>query len=143
MMSAESLRRQLRALRDARRQNKAAQAKRNRKSLNAAQRAQVLESTAGHCHICGGAIHDSPWQADHVLAHSAGGGHSLSNYLPAHALCNNYRWDYSAEEFQYILRLGVWARTQVELGTRVGEAIASRFAADDARRAKRRKVPCT
>ena len=37
-------------------------------------------------------------QADHVLAHSAGGGNRLEdNYLPAHALCNNYRWDYLSE----------------------------------------------
>lgn len=67
--------------------------------LTTAQRNEVLEKTAGRCHICGGEIHGS-WSADHVLAHSAGGGNTADNYLPAHGLCNNYRWDYLPEEFQ-------------------------------------------
>ena len=29
----------------------------------------------------------------------------MDNYLPAHATCNNYRWDYTAAEFQEILKL--------------------------------------
>jgi hypothetical protein len=40
------------------------------------------------------------WQADHVLAHGRGGEASCENYLPAHKLCNTYRWDYLPEEFQ-------------------------------------------
>src|SRR3712207_8439206 len=47
-------------------------------------------------------------------AHSSGGAHSADNYLPAHTLCNNYRWDYSPEEFQLVLKIGVWARTRSE-----------------------------
>ena len=54
------------------------------------------------------------WKADHVLAHSSGGVHSPENYLPAHALCNGYRWDYDPEEFQWLLKIGVWARRQME-----------------------------
>jgi 5-methylcytosine-specific restriction endonuclease McrA len=81
--------------------------------LRAAERATVLRKTGGKCHICGGDIRGS-WHADHVLAHSAGGKHATDNYLPAHGTCNNYRWDYLAEEFELILKLGVWARTQVE-----------------------------
>lgn len=34
---------------------------------------------------------------------------SADNFLPAHSTCNNYRWDYLAEEFELILKLGVWA----------------------------------
>ena len=29
----------------------------------------------------------------------------MHNYLAAHAICNNYRWNYGAEEFQLILKL--------------------------------------
>jgi hypothetical protein len=54
-----------------------------------------------------------------------GGAHSVDNFLPAHALCNNYRWDYSAEEFQYILKLGVWIRTQIEQETQLGRHAAT------------------
>ena len=76
------------------------------------------------------------------MAHSAGGSHSVDNYLPAHAACNNYRWDYLPEEFQLILKLGVWARTEIERQTPVGLSIAKAFSAKEAalarRRAKRR-----
>ena len=81
-----------------------------RSALSSKQREQVLRSRAGRCHICDGNVLGTKWQADHVLAHSAGGTHSIDNYLPTHALCNNYRWDYSAEEFQWLLKIEVWAR---------------------------------
>jgi len=64
------------------------------------------------------------WHADHVLSHSDGGAHSIDNYLAAHSLCNNYRWDYSAEEFQWLLKIGVWARRQMERGSALGEELA-------------------
>src|SRR4051794_18977250 len=71
-----------------------------RATLTKAERRQVLSKTNNRCHICGGKIDGAVWQADHVLAHSTGGEHSVDNYLPAHSLCNNYRWHYDAEEFQ-------------------------------------------
>ena len=75
----------------------------------------------------------------HVLALSGGGRNQVDNYLPAHATCNNYRWDYTAGELQQILKLGVWSRTQVERGTRIGREIASNFATYEAKRRARRK----
>ena len=107
-----------------------------RNALARVERQKVLAATAGRCHICGGLI-EGPWQADHVLAHSAGGLHAADNYLPAHTLCNNYRWDYLPDEFQLILKLGVWARTQVANRTAVGRAIAEGFAAHERRRRSR------
>jgi hypothetical protein len=106
--------------------------------LTARERTHILESTGRQCHICGGPIR-SKWQADHVLAHASRGPHSLENYLPAHALCNNYRWDYSPEEFQWILKLGVWARTQIELSTPLGTRVRDKFYEHEHRRHKRRK----
>jgi hypothetical protein len=82
---------------------------------------------------------DGAWQADHVLAHSGGGEHRADNYLPAHVLCNNYRWDYSAEEFQHILKLGVWLRTQIELAKPVGRLAAKHFVAHEKKRHGRRR----
>jgi 5-methylcytosine-specific restriction endonuclease McrA len=84
-----------------------------RKRLTPKQRERVLAKTRSRCHICGGKV-GTMWQADHVLAHSHGGDHAEENYLVAHALCNNYRWHYLPEEFQYIMKLGVWAKYQVE-----------------------------
>lgn len=109
-----------------------------RRALRPDQRAVILAKTAGRCHICGGEVVDR-WDADHVLAHSSGGAHSADNYLPAHRLCNNYRWDYSSEEFQWVLKLGVWARTQIEKGGGFGDELLRRFYDNEVRRARRRK----
>ncbi|MFQ5586558.1 MAG: HNH endonuclease [Thermodesulfobacteriota bacterium] len=106
--------------------------------LTARERELVLAKTDGRCHICGGNIEGS-WHADHVLAHSIGGSHRVDNYLPAHALCNNYRWDYSAEEFQLILKLGVWCRNQIEKHSVIGREVAHYFLKYEAARIKRRK----
>lgn len=97
----------------------------------------VLAKTAGRCHVCGGKIVGA-WQADHVLAHSGGGNHSEDNYLPTHVLCNNYRWDYLPSEFQLILKLGVWAANEIRHDTPIGQKLATRFAAKEARRVRRR-----
>ena len=70
-----------------------------RRSLRPSQRGAVLAKTGSRCHICGGKIKGKEWSADHVFAHSQGGQHVLDNYLPAHNLCNTYRWFYGAEEF--------------------------------------------
>jgi 5-methylcytosine-specific restriction endonuclease McrA len=126
------------SLRSKRRQGKRNSVRERRASLTAAERRQILEKTSGRCHICGGKVEGDAWQADHVMAHSAGGVHQVDNYLPAHALCNNYRWDYLPKEFQYILKLGVWARTQIERGTPIGTDVANAFASHEVRRIKRR-----
>jgi hypothetical protein len=63
----------------------------------------------------------------------------LTNYLPAHSLCNNYRWDYSAEEFQWVLKIGVWARRRMESGSTRGTELAIGFYEHEVRNYKRRK----
>jgi len=110
-----------------------------RQLLPPSERDLILAKTAGHCHICGELISGSAWNADHVVAHSAGGTHNADNYLPAHPLCNNYRWDYSAEEFQLILKLGVWTRTQIERRKPFGREAAAAFLAYERTRLARRK----
>jgi 5-methylcytosine-specific restriction endonuclease McrA len=111
--------------------------RRQRKRLSSAERDTILEKTDGRCHLCGGPI-DGAWEADHVLAHIRGGGDSVDNYLPAHRICNNYRWFYLAEEFQEILRLGVWLRTQIEKQTRLGESAGEEFVKYEKQRIARR-----
>jgi hypothetical protein len=130
----------LAALRQVRRSAKQAQKASgvSRRNLTKAERQVVLQKTGSRCHICGGLI-DGPWQADHVLSFSAGGKHSADNYLAAHDICNNYRWNYTFAEFQEILKLGVWVRTQIERRTSVGRNIAFQFCNYDRRRAARRK----
>jgi hypothetical protein len=108
-----------------------------RRRLTTSQRAAILAKTDSRCHICGGRVVDK-WHADHVLAHSDGGPHSVENYLAAHALCNNYRWDYTPEEFQWVLKIGVWARTQMEAKSELGRGMLKRFFEYERRREARR-----
>lgn len=82
---------------------------------------------------------DGLWQADHVLAFSAGGADSADNYLPGPSLCNNYGWDYLPEEFQEILRLGVWLRTQIETQTSIGSQAGVAFVRSEELRLSRRR----
>ena len=110
-----------------------------RKTLTKDERVQVLEKTAGRCHLCGGPISSNgKWHADHVLAHASGGRHSIDNYLPAHKLCNKYRWDYSAEQVQWILKVGVWAVSEMRRETPIGSKMGVRYAEHEKRRILRR-----
>jgi 5-methylcytosine-specific restriction endonuclease McrA len=112
-----------------------------RRLLSPRQRRVVFQKTGGKCHICGGPIgqHEA-WQADHVFSHSLGGQHSVDNYLPAHSTCNNYRWFYLSEEFQWILKLGVWLKTQIKNETYPGRIAAEAFLVHERGRVARRKT---
>ena len=110
-----------------------------RQGLTKAERMEILRKAGGRCHICGGAIDGQNWDADHVFPHSAGGNHASENYLPAHSLCNNYRWHYDTEEFQWIIKLGVWFRTHIEKQTPLGMAGGAQFVTHERRRGKRRR----
>ncbi|HXG55623.1 MAG TPA: HNH endonuclease signature motif containing protein [Vicinamibacterales bacterium] len=136
------LRRQLADLRAERRARQREQKEHGakRRTLRPRERHVVLAKTAGRCHICGGSVEGTVWQADHVLAHNAGGARDLDNYLPAHALCNNYRWDYTPEEFQWVLKIGVWARLLMERDNGLGAAMLTRFAAYEKGRKARTKT---
>jgi len=140
---AVELAKMLRHLRFERRKRKAQIAKgrrRRRFPLTHEQREAVFAKTGGRCHICGGTLADQAWQADHVLPYAGGGAHVVDNYLPAHALCNTYRWDHLADEFQWVLKIGVWARHQMESETPLGLSMAERFMRYENARARRRKV---
>jgi hypothetical protein len=122
--SADELVEQLRCLHE---QRKRRPPTRRRLPLTREQRVSILEKTAGRCHLCGGEVQQERFAADHVLAHAAGGKHELNNYLPAHHLCNGCRWFYSPEEVQWILRMGIWTRKQIEDGTSIGKKMLAEF----------------
>jgi len=110
----------------------------SRRSPNSESRKKVLEKTEGRCHICGGVLEGDDWHADHVLAYAAGGSRSLDNYLPTHSLCNSYRRCFSDVEFQWILKLGVWLRTQIANDTKIGRMAGQRFCQKEWQRVGRR-----
>ncbi|AGX86755.1 HNH endonuclease [Candidatus Symbiobacter mobilis] len=132
----------LRILREVRLANKVTN-ENKRKKLTKKQRNIILEKTGGRCHICGGPI-DGIWVAGHVFAHTYGGEHTLDNYLPAHRICNAAKWFYGTEELQWILKFGVYFRTQLEeIGNPDAISLAKCFLEHEKRRESRRKVPAT
>jgi len=129
----------LKLLHEQRRNGKIATSK-SRKSLSKEERNLILNKTGRRCHICGGKIkRGEKWQADHVLAHAHGGKHSVENYLAAHSICNNYRWHYGSEEFQWILKLGVWLRTLIEKRDNLAMSLAERFIMHERHRITRQR----
>lgn len=131
----------LKLLRKQRQQGKIAGSTNRRQALTKEQRNLILSKTGGRCHICGGKIKKGEsWQADHVLAHAHGGEHSVENYLAAHAICNNYRWHYGSEEFQWIMKLGVWIRTLIEKRDNLAMSLAERFIIYERHRITRQKI---
>lgn len=110
-----------------------------RGSPSSSEREIIIAKTGHCCHVCGGQIEGDAWEADHVVSHALGGQNWGNNYLPAHALCNGYRWFFRGEEFQWVLKLGVWLRTQVDRQNPVGVTAAKKFCAYDRARSLRRK----
>jgi 5-methylcytosine-specific restriction endonuclease McrA len=102
--------------------------KRNpRASLSSANRKTIWDKTDGHCHICGGSLDGDKWCADHVVPSAIGGVHELNNYLPTHSLCNKLKRCVSDVEFQWVLKLGVWLRGEIERQTMIGREAGQKF----------------
>lgn len=110
-----------------------------RKTLTKKQRQIILDKTNSKCHICGIELDINNFQADHIQSHSSGGAHELNNYLPSCFTCNNYRWHYSSEELQIILKLGVWAKTKAISNTQLGAELAEEFVKHEMKLRKRSK----
>lgn len=109
-----------------------------RKSLTSSERQTIMKKTGGRCHICGEEI-QGKWTADHVSPRAHGGPHITENYLPAHRICNQYRWFFGPEEFQWILKLGVWFRTQIQRKKPGALTLADRFLLHEKSRDRRRR----
>lgn len=107
------------------------------KQLTKKQRKIVHAKTNGRCHFCGIKVPVDNFQADHVISHVRGGVHSEDNFLPSCFTCNNYRWHYLPRELQIILKMGVWARKEVENKTKIGMEMAKKFSKKEKSRMKR------
>jgi hypothetical protein len=68
-----------------------------------------------------------------------GGSNSLENYLAAHGICNMYRLNHLPEETQWILKIGVWVRRQMEGDSEVGRQMLRDFFKYEASRERRKK----
>lgn len=122
-MNSADLVKILRDLHTPRRENKVTS---KRQILSSGARMLILQKTKNRCHVCGISI-SGKYHADHVKCHSSGSDHNIANYLPSCKVCNRYRWHYSREEIQWILKLGVWARGEIKNSTKLGTFISESF----------------
>lgn len=112
-----------------------------RNKLSHEERIAILEKTDSRCHICGGKVAENDFHADHVSSHSKGGSNDIDNYLASCSFCNSYRWDYLPDEIRWILKIGVWAKTQIEFESDLGKRISNSFVEYEKKRESRRKEP--
>ena len=63
----------------------------------------------------------------------------LANQQLPRPITAKSNWHYDPEEFQWILKLGVWLRTQISRRTKIGRDAARSFCGHDRHRATRRK----
>ena len=110
-------------------------------SLTKGKRYAIWDKTDGNCHICGRNVDKDKFEADHVKTYSIGGKNNVENFLAACRTCNNYRWHYSPEEIQWILKIGVWAKTKIDHNDKIGNIIAENFIKKEVERENRRKKP--
>ncbi len=110
-------------------------------ALNNLEREKIFNKTGGLCHVCGTTLDVSLFEADHVKPLVSGGNDIIDNFLPACSKCNNYRWNYSPEEIQWILKLGVWLKTKIQNGNLTKNKVLEEFIQDEINRENRRKNP--
>lgn len=101
------------------------------------ERVIIYSKTNGCCHVCGKKLLLNDFQADHVVSHISGGSHKVDNYLPSCFICNNYRWHYIPEELQLILKIGVWAKSEIVNWTTLGILMATKYVKKENRRMAR------
>jgi 5-methylcytosine-specific restriction endonuclease McrA len=109
--------------------------------LTKEERKIIHAKTGGKCHVCGQEVSVDKFEADHVKSYSSGGTSVTDNFLPACRTCNNYRWHYLPDEFKWILKLGVWARTEIAKETEIGKQMVSVFVGREKIREARRRNP--
>lgn len=135
--SPEVLVRELNNLINVREGNKT---KKKRTGLSKQTRQLILDKTDSKCHICGKEVSLDKFEADHVKNFTSGGEDNEANFLASCRTCNNYRWHYSPQEVQWILKIGVWAKTQMAKETSIGRVMAEQFVKSEVSRENRRKV---
>jgi 5-methylcytosine-specific restriction endonuclease McrA len=109
-----------------------------RRAWSKAERERILAKTAGLCHYCGRELRGY-WEVDHVKRHKLGGPCTIENALPACEFCNRDLWYNDPRQVRHILKLGVWAYTEItyrksELGRRLKEMYRKNSLANKKRR---------
>jgi len=65
--------------------------------------AHIWLKTEGFCYYCGASIIPSAFAVDHVIPRVRGGSDALENLVPACKPCNDYKAQFSLEEYRVFL----------------------------------------
>lgn len=109
--------------------------KENTKVLRKSEKQLVFEKTSGFCHICGEELDDKKISISTPFNKSD----SVENSLPACQSCKRLFGNHLSEEINWIIKIGMWARTQIEFETDIGLEIATELIESEKDREQRRK----
>lgn len=109
--------------------------KQKTKNLKKSDKYEVFSKTNGTCHICGCELKIEKFSITSSLSKE----NSLENSLPACQSCKRIYDNYLPSEIKWILKFGLWAKTQVEYETEVGKDIAIEIVEQERDRENRRK----
>jgi 5-methylcytosine-specific restriction endonuclease McrA len=107
-----------------------------RRAPSKREREEIYAKSGGRCHICGGELSDN-WCADHVHPKFRGGQCEGDNFLACCATCNRLRWGHRPETIQHMLRIGMYMRSEIKRGTKLGKKVDARVKARMAQKARR------
>ena len=96
-------------------EKKKAKSRRFKKS----EKEEIYNKTNGVCHICG--IKLSP----NKFSISESTTIDNESFLPACKTCKRIHDNYLPEEIKWILKIGLWAKTQIEYETEIGNMVSN------------------
>lgn len=105
------------------------------KVLKKSEKEIVFNKTNGTCHICGCKLNLDKFSVTNSLKKE----NSVENCLPACQSCKRIYDNYLPSEIKWALKIGLWAKTQIEYETEIGKEIATEIIEQEKDRENKRK----
>ena len=105
--------------------------------LKKQEKIDIYNKTKGICHICGSKLSESKFSITSSLTNEI----SVETSLPACKDCKRFYDNYLPDEIKWMIKLGMWAKTQVEFETDLGKTIALDITEQEKYRESKRKKP--
>ena len=104
-------------------------------SISKIEKTDIYNKTNGVCHICGINLPISNFSIT-----TSYNDNLEKNHLPACSTCKKAYDNYSADEIRWALKIGLWAKTQIEFETDLGKEISIQIIEEEKYRENRRKI---
>jgi hypothetical protein len=106
------------------------------KKFSKEEKKEIYLKTNGFCHVCGIEISSASFSITTSINNS-------NNFIffPACKSCKRIHDNYLPEEIQWILKIGLWAKTQIEYETDIGKNISTELVEQAKYRESKRKSP--